>query len=184
MKLTCGSLVIVLSGCVASGSALAQTAPTPAPARPSPPRQPPAGRPPGADPRSEDARLRHRHERDRAARRRRAAARQDRELRPRPDASAGARDDRPGRRAARPRAHLHDGFERQQDLSGHRARRPARGPSSIRPTPPSASSRAARAKYARRVAVYIPKQYVPARRRRSSSAPTAPTRCSSPRSTT
>ena len=32
MKLTCGSLVIVLSGCVAVGSALAQTAPATAPA--------------------------------------------------------------------------------------------------------------------------------------------------------
>ena len=49
MKLTCGSLVIVLSGCVAAGSALAQTAPTstaqsPAAAQPAPP--PPGGRPP------------------------------------------------------------------------------------------------------------------------------------------
>jgi enterochelin esterase family protein len=44
MKLTCGSLVIVLSGCVATGSALAQTAPTPAAAQPA--AQSPGGRPP------------------------------------------------------------------------------------------------------------------------------------------
>jgi iron(III)-enterobactin esterase len=44
MKLTCGSLVIVLSGCVPTGSALAQAAPTPAAAQPA--AQPPGGRPP------------------------------------------------------------------------------------------------------------------------------------------
>ena len=40
------------------------------------------------------------------------------------------------------------------------------------------------APYTRRVAVYVPKQYVAGTRRPSSSAPTAPTRCSSRRSTT
>jgi enterochelin esterase-like enzyme len=48
MKMTCGSLVIVLSGCVAAGSALAQTAPTstaqsPAAAQPAAQPAPPAG---------------------------------------------------------------------------------------------------------------------------------------------
>ena len=53
----------------------------------------------------------------------RAAGRRRRQLHHRPDAHSGAGDDRAGRRAAGHGLQLHDELGRQQDLSGHRARR-------------------------------------------------------------
>ena len=76
--------------------------------------------PDAADARSEHARVRHG---EGAARRRGSARRRRRKLHHRPDAQPRAGDDGAGRRAAGHGLQLHDELGRQQDLSGHRARR-------------------------------------------------------------
>jgi hypothetical protein len=191
MKLTCGSLAIVLSGCVATGSALARL---PRPRLPSPRPRP---RPPPSRPR----RRRVDDRRPRPAIRRRRATSRPPNATELPDGAIppldktgnfvlgprirGARDDRPGRRAARPRAHVHDGFERQRDLSraSRGSRHAARARSRPNPAKRIVQSGPAKVHAARR-GLHSEASTSPARRRPSSSAPTAPTRCSSPRSTT
>ena len=108
-----------------------------------------------------------------------------RQLRHRADAYAGSRNDGAARRAAGDGPQLHDGIDRQQDLSGHRARsRVSR--SMVDPNDPAKRIvNSGPAPYTRRVAVYVPQQYVPGtiaprHRRRGRSR----SRCCSRRSTT
>ena len=97
-----------------------------------------------------------------------------------------AGDDRAGRRAAGNDLQLHDELGRQQDLSRHRARRRARS------APPIPADPAKLVVTTSHPAPYTRKRgglraeaiCRRARPRRSSSAPTDPTSCCSPRSTT
>ena len=110
-------------------------------------------------PRSQHARLCHG---ERVAGRRQRSREGRRKLHPRSHPQPRAGDDRAGRRAAGNRLQLHHGIGRQQDLSRHRARaqhRLARRTPPIRPSSIVTTSHPA--PYTRRVAVYVPKQYVP-----------------------
>ena len=124
---------------------------------------PAAGRTPGApdaaDPRSQHARLCHG---ERVAGRRQRSGERRRKLHPRPHAQSRAGDDRAGRRAAGNGLQLHHGIGRQQDLSRHRARAQHLRHGRI-PTDPAKLivTTSHPAPYTRRVAVYVPKQYVP-----------------------
>ena len=135
-----------------------------------------------ADPGSEHARIRPGKG---TARRHAAAGRRGRQLHHRPDAHSGAGDDGARRRSARHGPQLHDELDRQQDLSGHRARcRHLRHAGSQRSGEARRDDQPSRALHAPRRRLRARSSTSPAPRRRSSSAPTGPIRCSSPRSTT
>ncbi len=114
-----------------------------------------------------------------SARRRGAARRQVRKLHPRSHASSGSRDDRQRRRAPRRRAHVHDGVDREQDLSRDRAH--ARHPLDGRSGRPRETHREQRSCSATRdVSPSTSRSSTcPARSPRSSSEPTDPISCCS-----
>ena len=145
-------------------------------------RRGPAAPPARADPRSEHARLCHG---EGIAGRRRPLGEGRRKLHPRSDAQSRAGDDRAGRRAAGNGLQLHDGIDRQQDLSRHRAR--ARTPSA-RPDPADPAKLVVTTSHPlptrARWRSMSPSNTSPARPRRSSSARMDPTGRCSRRSTT
>ena len=88
-------------------------------------------------------------------------ARRVRQLHHRADAQSGARDDGEARRAPGHGPQLRDELGRQQDLSGHRREQGTFGtPDPNNPAKLDVTT-SRPAPYTRRVAVYVPKQYVP-----------------------